>query len=77
MNQDVTHGGLGPREPVPDDRDYILGLLLMGVDAIAQEGQDAIAREMRHLIMAWYTHPGLRRGDSRVLPGRRRRPKPG
>jgi hypothetical protein len=76
MNQDVARGGLGPRGPVPDDRDYMLGLLLMGVDAIEKEGQDGIAREMRHLIMAWYTHPGLRRGELRLLPGRRKGARP-
>ena len=72
MERDIGRDGPGPRGPAPDDRDYILGLLLMGVDAIQREGQEAIARAMHHLIMTWYTQPGLRRGDLRFTPVRRK-----
>jgi hypothetical protein len=54
-----------PAQPSAADRDYVLGLLLMGVDAIQVEGHDRIAKEMRHLVMTWYTQPGLRRGEGR------------
>lgn len=54
------------------DRDYILGLMLMGIDSIQSEGQERIARQMRHLVMTWYTDPGLRRGDLRSAASARR-----
>lgn len=77
MEHDIaTRDGPGPGGPAAADRDYMLGLMLMGADAIEREGQDRIAREIRHLIMTWYTHPGLRRGDGRIAPGPRRRLQP-
>jgi hypothetical protein len=74
MERDTTtRDGFGPGGPAAaGDRDYMLGLMLMGVDAIQREGQERIAREMRHLIMTWYTQPGLRRGDLRIAPDRRK-----
>ena len=59
--------------PTPiGDRDYILGLMLMGIDSIQSEGQDRIARQLRHLVMTWYTDPGLRRSDLRSAASARR-----
>ncbi len=73
MERDIaTRDEPGPGGPAAGDRDYMLGLMLMGVDAIHREGEERIAREMRHLIMTWYTQPGLRRGDLRLAPGRRK-----
>jgi hypothetical protein len=53
-------------------RDHILGLFLLGVDAIEREGQGQIAAELRHLIRTLYTYPGLRRGDLRSGASARR-----
>lgn len=58
--------------PPIGDRDYILGLMLMGIDSIQSEGQERIARQLRHLVMTWYTDPGLRRSDLRSAASARR-----
>ncbi|MHB2167423.1 hypothetical protein [Alsobacter sp. R-9] len=54
-------------------RDHILGLVLLGVDAIEREGQPRVAAELRHLIMTWYTQGGLGRSQRPARTRRRRR----
>ncbi len=56
----------GPRDKTGAawTRDYVLGMILMGADAIAQDGHVATAAEIRHLAMSWYTRGGMRRQEA-------------